>query len=304
MTEAPPTAPAWRRGIAHPDVATAGFGLALAVGVCWPMLGDRPLYLLDWMIGPRPSLPSPSMLGLNGGHSAGVVGDLVFTVLVRVIGQAASWLGLFAVFPIASVGVGRLTGGWRWSCVAAAALYCVNPWVFNRIYAGDITLLLGYALLPFAVSSALKATDLARQPLLAGRGRGLEIATSAIAPALWWAVLTAFAPHYAWIYGVVLVSVVVVTRRRRWRQVDWLVGCAAFFAVMSTYILLPHSLTELRTTVGIASLDLYGTTADAHLGLLPNVAALYGFWRLAPGPALPKDVVTGWPLSWRLSWWS
>jgi hypothetical protein len=31
-----------------------------------------------------------------------------------------------------------------------------------------------------------------------------------VAPALWWAVLTALSPHYAWIYGaVVLVSFVV-----------------------------------------------------------------------------------------------
>jgi len=66
--------------------------------------------------------------------------------------------------------------------------------------------------------------------------------------------------------------------------------------VLSLYILLPHSATELPTTVGTTSLDLYKTAADPHLGLLPNVAALYGFWRLGPGPQLPKDVVTGWPL--------
>lgn len=294
MTVAPSAAPTWRRAFAHPDVATACFGVAVAVGVCWPVLGDRPLFLLDWVIGPRPPLPSPSMLGLDGGLTTGVVGDLVFTVLVRVIGEAATWLSLFAVFPIASVGVGRLTGGRLWPRLAAAALYCVNPWVFNRIYAGHLTLLLGYALLPFAVSSALKATNPARRPLLSVRG--WEVPTSAIGPALWWAVLAAFAPHYAWIYGVVLVSVAMVTRRRRWWLVGWLVCCAAFFGVMSMYILLPHSVTALGTTVGTTSLDLYRTTPDPHLGLLPNVAALYGFWRLAPGPVLPKDVVTGWPL--------
>ena len=234
------------------------------------------------------------MLGLDGGLTAGVVGDLVVAVLVRVIGDAVSWLALFAVFPIAAVGIGRLAGGSRWSRLGAAALYCINPWVFNRVYAGDIALLLGYALLPFAVSGALKATAPGVGSSSALRRR--PVLDQVITPALWWAVLTAFSPHYAWIYGVVLVSLLLVTRRRRWWLAGWLVACAVCFAAMSTYILLPHSVTELRTKVGITSLDLYRTTPDPHLGLLPNVAALYGFWRLAPGPVLPKDVITGWPL--------
>ena len=44
------------------------------------------------------------------------------------------------------------------------------------------------------------------------------------------------------------------------------------------------------------SLDLYRTTGDPHYGLFVNVAGLYGFWRLGPGPQLPKAVVVGWPL--------
>jgi len=111
------------------------------------------------------------------------------------------------VFPVAALGVGRLTGGWRWARLAGAALYCVNPWVFSRIYAGDIALLFGYALLPFAVSSALQATD-------PSRGRWL---IRMLCPALWWVVLTALAPHYTWIYGLVLVAVVVVRRPWSWQ---------------------------------------------------------------------------------------
>jgi hypothetical protein len=64
---------------------------------------------------------------------------------------------------------------------------------------------------------------------------------------------------------------------------------------MSTYILLPHAVTTLPTQVGPSSLALYQTAGDPHLGLFANVLGLYGFWRLGPGPVLPKDVVTGWP---------
>lgn len=67
-------------------------------------------------------------------------------------------------------------------------------------------------------------------------------------------------------------------------------------SVMSLYILLLYSGTKALTAVEATSLGLYRTTADAHYGLLVNVAGLYGLWRLGPGPELPKAVVVGWPL--------
>jgi len=344
--------PRWQRLVDHPDAAPLLLGLVLALAVCWPLLGGRPLFLLDWVSGPHPPLPSTTMLGLDGGLTAGVVGGVVMTILVRTIGEASTWLVLFAFFPVAAVGAARLAGGWRWARLTAALLYCVNPFVFNRIFAGQLSLLVGYALLPFAVASAMKATrgfvtepttvpsitdphvagseptsplpaDLhhagagptsllladqqptsspARETALGGWRRAQAPARASLGviavlgPVLWWAVLTAISPHYVWIYGLVLLAVVVVTRPFTWRLVAWLAGACAAMGVLSLYILLPHSATELPTTVGTTSLDLYKTAADPHLGLLPNVAALYGFWRLGPGPQLPKDVVTGWPL--------
>ena len=75
----------------------------------------------------------------------------------------------------------------------------------------------------------------------------------------------------------------------------WFVLSVVTFAVMSAYIVLPHSATNLPTRVGSVSLALYRTTGDPHLGLFGNVLSLYGFWRTGPGPELPKDVITGWP---------
>lgn len=271
------------------------------------------------------------MFGLDGGLTSGVPIGIVVTTLARSLGEATSWLVLFCVFPVAAVGASRLTGGWRWGRLAAATLYCVNPWVFNRIYAGQIGLLFGYALLPYAVISALRATGHWPGPReretrtvadVAMSGASPQIASpqdttvsggpaarirsgrfglgpswvERLSPVLWWAVLTAIAPHYVWIYGLVLVAVVVVTRPFTWRLVTWLAGSTAAMVVLLLYILLPHSATQLPTRVGTTSLDIYRTTPDPHLGLLPNVAALYGFWRLGARPVLPKDVVTGWPL--------
>ena len=148
----------------------------------------------------------------------------------------------------------------------------MNPWVFNRLYAGHIPLLFGYALLPFALRSAVAA---ARRVTGSWSPRSL-------APVLWWAGLTALSPHYAWIYGAVLVGSCLVARPwRRPQVVVWLVCCTGLFVLTNLYILLPHTATELPTTVGATSLRLYRTTGDPHLGLFVNVAGLYGFWRLA-----------------------
>ena len=275
-----------RRLLASPDAVTAAWGLLLGGGICWPLLSGRPVFLLDWVTGPHPPMPSPAMLGLQGGLTAGVLDQAVLTGLVRVIGGAATWLPLLAMFPLASWAIGRLVGGRALPRITAATLYCVNPWVFNRVFVGQVPLLVGYALLPLAVRSALDAPPRRRATLLG--------------PALWWAALTALSPHYAWIFGVVMAAAAAVSCPRSWTgaalRVGWLAINAAGFTVTSLYILLPHLSTKLPIAVGPHSLAIFRTTGDPHLGLFPNVLGLYGFWRTGPGPTMAKNVVKGWPL--------
>ncbi|MHB1906005.1 MAG: hypothetical protein ACYCRG_03785 [Acidimicrobiales bacterium] len=260
-------------------------GLTLGLAVCAPLIGTRRVFLLDWSFASHTPLLGPTLLGLNGGLVTGVVGSIGATLLNLVVGGVATWLPIFVFFPLAAVGAGRLAGRSRWSRVAAGALYAVNPFVFNRIYVGHLPLLIGYALLPYATLSAIRSPSGSRLRWLA--------------PALWWATLTALAPHFAWIFGVVVVAVAVVvacaTRRSAGRALAWLLTVVGSFTLTNAYIFLAHSSTNLPTHVGQVSLDLYRTTADPHVGLYANVLGLYGFWRTGPGPELPKDVIAGWP---------
>lgn len=264
-----------------PDLPALVLGLVLAVGVCFPLAAGGRLFLLDWVVGSHPTTLPTAALGLNGGLTTGAPATLAVDWLVRFFGPVMTWLPLAAFFPVAAVSISRLVGGSLWSRLAAATVYCVNPFVFDRVYAGHVQLLLGYALLPLATRSAV----------LSGRGRGSG--PRALAPALWWAVLTALSPHFAWIFGIVVVAATCFRWRLRLRGAMWLVLVVGVFALLSAYIVLPHSATQLPVTVGDNSLATYRTTGDPHLGLFVNVLGLYGFWRL--GPQLPKDVVTGWP---------
>jgi hypothetical protein len=253
--------------------------------VCAPLFAGGRVFLLDWSIGPHIAIANPGTLGLNGGLTAGVVGSVVFVILNDLLGSVATWLPIFLFFPIALVGAGRLAGRSPWSRVAAGTLYAVNPFVFNRIYAGHLPLLIGYALLPFAVAAALRSLS---API-----------SRWVIPALWWAVLTALSPHFAWIFGAVVIGIVVVASLTRsqtiGRVLGWFATCAGLFVLMSGYIILPQTASNLPTKVGSVSLSLYRTSGDPHLGLFANVLSLYGFWRIGPGPELPKDVVDGWP---------
>jgi hypothetical protein len=266
----------------HPHFQSLVVGVVIGCAVCLPLFGDRPVFLLDWATGPHTRVVSPGLLGLNGGLTTGAVASAGVVAVGRVVGPAVTWLVMLAIFPLATVAAGRLTGGSRGARLAAGTLYAVNPFVFNRLYVGHLALLVGYALLPFATISALEAP--AR--------RGARMLT----PALWWAVLTASSPHFAWIYGVVVLAAAVAHWHEGLRALGWLLCSAAAFAVMSTYVLLPHTATQLPSQAGPASLAIYRTTGDPHLGLFVNVLGLYGFWRTGPGPQLPKDVVAGWPL--------
>jgi hypothetical protein len=269
----------------HPDALTFALGVVIGLGVCLPLIGGTRVFLLDWSTGPHLAVATPSALGLNGGLTAGIGGTVAMALLSRVIGGAMTWLPILVFFPVAAVGAGRLAGRSKWSRLAAGTLYAVNPFVFNRLYVGHMPLLIGYALLPFATIAAIRSlsSSLSRWAV----------------PALWWAGLTSLSPHFAWIYGVVILGVVTVaffTKQHPFRRiVCWFAACVGAFVLMSAYLILPSSATNLPTQVGAVSLSLYRTTGDAHLGLFANVASLYGFWRTGPGPELPKNVVSGWP---------
>ena len=272
--------------IAHPAhrkrVLGIRWGALLAVTVCLPILGLQTLLLLDWVTGPHAPLIPPDAMGLSGGLVSGVPFTIVVDWLVRNLGGAGTWIPLVAVFPIAAMGVSRLVGGSTRARIAAATFYCINPFVFERIYAGHVALLLGYALLPFATASALAF-------MMSGRW-------SLPTPVLWWAVMTALSPHFVWIYGIVLVAAWIAHQPATLRSLGQLAAIGASFLVLTTYIWLPSTQTQLPISTRTASdLAAYTTTGDPHLGLFPNVLGLYGFWRLGPGPQLPKDVVTGWP---------
>ena len=262
----------WR----HPDLPAVGLGLVLALGVCWPFFGGGRIFLLDWVFGPHTPVLPTSFFGLDGGLTTGTPFAVAMGAASTVLGAPATWLPIAAVFPIATLGMSRLVGGSQWARLGAGTLFAVNPFVFQRIYAGQIALLLGYACLPFILRSMSTGVD----------ARGVRKLT----PVLWMALVTAMSPHFAWITAVLLFAVV-VCHRRRLAALGWAALVGGCYLVSLAYVFLPPAGTTLPTA---GNLTTFQTSGDPNFGLFGNVVGLYGFWRTGPGPVLPKNEISGW----------
>lgn len=252
----------------------AGVMLTLAALVCWPMLGG-PVLLLDWVVaGKTPVLPR-TVLGLDGGQVAGAPLVVAANLIGSVIGDAVTWLPFVLFFPIAGLGAARLAGGGSQGRIAAALLYVCNPFVFDRIAAGQVGVLAGMAVLPWAVQILVEARD-----------RTMD---HAIRIALMWALLIATGVHFAWIFGVVVLVASLVTRRFK----AVLVG-VALTGIASLYLVVAPLGQQLSVTVGRSDLAAYRTQGGGFFETLGNEVGLYGFWRRVP--TLPKDINPVWPL--------
>ena len=272
--------------IITPTGASVALGVVIATLVCFPFFHSGRLLLLDWVQGVNTPFLSTSLYGLNGGLTTSVLPSLAMSLLNALFGGAATWIPLFVFFPLATFSIGRLVGGGSWRRVAAGTLFAINPFVFNRIFVGHIALLLGYALLPFAISTLLNSA-------VAAKHQWLRVV-------LWWFLLTSLSPHFVWIFGIPIgitfLYELALCRQKTSRTVQWLMSVLSIYLVTISYLLVPSLFTSLPTTVGTTSLNLYRTVADPILGLIPNVLGMYGFWRIGPGPTLPKNQLPGWIL--------
>jgi hypothetical protein len=267
-------------GRAHTAVVASApllLGVVLAALACYPFAGGR-LLLLDFVSGPHQPLLPVTAFGLDGGLTGGLPLAIGFPLLDRLLGQAGSVVPAAVFFPLATTGAARLV---RTAALPArlgtGLFYAVNPFVFDRLYAGQLGLLLGYALLPFAVTALL---DAAREPHRVGRA------------ACWAGVTVMMSEHFAWIL-VPVTAAIALTRPHRVRACVRLAAAALGAAAISSYLLAAPVLVGTRPAGALAQLAAYRTRPDPRAGLLVNVSGLYGFFR--PGPAEPKNLLSGWP---------
>ena len=262
---------------------------ALAAGVAGPLLGSGLILAVDAAPVPRAQL-DPSYWGLGQGTHEGTVSRLPLDAVLAALG----WLTSVALVQKCVLVVAIALAGWGMhrlvevshpgARVYAGLLYAVNPFVYERIWTGQLYVVLGYAVLPWAFA--------AFRSLLRRR-----TASPALFVVL--ALLVGIAsPHMAILFGLMcalaLVATAAVAKHRTRRGLLVAVAGLALAALGSAWWLLPTpGVTGLWSHIGRAQLALYASVPDPHLGLVPALLGLSGYWNDAR-PAI--SYVPAWPL--------
>jgi len=269
----------------HPGPAVAFLVCgALTVAIVLPLARSGTLLLLDY--GTYPAGPRPQLDASVWGFPPGLVTRAPVDVVLFSLFGALDWgwlrlLPFLLVAPLAWLGFRRLLGGNHLAVAAATTLFVVNPWSDDRMSAGQVYLVVGYAMLPLLASM-----------LLVRPARSL---THVLLTGLLIALLIALAPHFIFIAGLlVLVALAVALAARDWSRARGIGTAMLVVAALSVYWLVPALIYHPESLpVSNADLTAFQTSSDTHLGLGLNVLGLYGFWR--PGAPLPKDLLSGWP---------
>ncbi len=261
------------------------FYAGLALLVLGPLLKPGYILLLDYVVGPNPKFLINGDAALNSWP--------VFTLLYGVSKIIPSWLVqklvLFGILFTAGVSMHTTvpvkSQGARYF---AGTLYMINPFVFARLQAGHIGLLLAYAITPFVIGAFLKLlyeTDI-KNGVVAG---------------IWLTVLAIFSLHSMFVLIVLAIGIVVFVwnnrrdRDRLMRLGKCLIAFLLVFLVLNAFWLFPFVFgSSPISSIDSRQIKDFETRPDGQYGVIFSVAGLHGFWHTQMFNL--KKTVPIWPL--------
>jgi hypothetical protein len=271
----------------------------VALLLLWPLLGPGYILTLDMVFAPKLALPevvTSSYLLHASLHILNLVipSDVIQKLL------------LFAILALSGVGMHRLMRYLQsiimpvtmsqWAMYASGLLYMINPFVYSRFMAGQYSVLLGYALLPFFVTSLLRFV----------RGPSLKTSLPLAAWALGISIVSIHTLGLALVIGVVALVQAIWLHRSESKYLKRLWGYVAATGVVlfiaSSYWLLPLLQGSGPTASSIATFQAsdqsaFATEGNSIVGKLIHVLRLQGFWGEREGLYLmPQEQFVLWPV--------
>jgi hypothetical protein len=258
------------------------FVLGLEFAMFSPLLRPGTVWLLDspsYLMGPHPALPQGSWAA-----APWRVVRAPFETALSMVYRFLPWgqvrlLPLLLVPVLATFGFRLLFDGDWIATIASSLLFVVNPFVYERMLAGQEYFLLGVAALPLSVALVVRARSAVK---------------SGIAVGSMLAALITISPHLAFIGAVLLAGLIAsgLINRTRTLTMTSVVALGVAGAATLAWVI-PSGFAGQSATSGL-DVQLFQTAADSRLGLLPNVIGMYGFWRA--GWPLAKESLSTWPL--------
>lgn len=256
-----------------PDILPALFFALLSLAIIFPLFSSGYIFSLD-------SFAVPGRLLWPNLNAPWLIWQSFLTALSYLL--PSYWtqkLMLLAIFFLSGWGMARLVPGSLAVKIFAGLFYSINPFVYERVMAGQWWLLVGYSLVPFILKT--------QSPVLQ-------------------AILMTLLFNVSTHYGLAMMVFLAIFYFFRFRAGEKLLRDAVIVAglvlILNINWLLPTVLgkTELNLSLGQfnqGDLQVFQSQPDARLGLVFNLLSGYGFWAEAHDYFLsPKSVVNFWPV--------
>jgi hypothetical protein len=243
------------------------------MAVAWPLVAPGYLQLLDAPTGPDAVFPSFFPLPSEGVAALGLPSSALFRAALGLFHEiapsavnkalvlAALSLSVFSCYHLARTRFDIVSG----AAALGALFYAVNPFTHQRLISGQLYLMLGYALLPFAVAAVV---DLVSR---ASMKNGARAAT-------WSAGLLLVSPHIGVVAAVLaIVGCAVATGSwfDRGRAVS-LIGVGTLG--VGAFWILPSLERSASASTSLADLQVFASQPRGW-GSLVYSSLLHGFWR-------------------------
>jgi hypothetical protein len=249
----------------------------LSLAILGPLLRPGYILSLDMVFTPHLDFTS-NLYGLN--ESLWTVTSAPLYLVMQELGHIIPpWLIekiiLFLTFFVAGVGIHRLPFLRGTGAYFAGVLYMMNPFTYVRLMAGQWGLLVGYALIPFAVGSFISLVE----------GANLK---KAVKLALLTTLVTVFSLHSLFILlfvYLVIFSVKLIAERKQLPALSHAGKYASLSAIMflalNVFWLAPVFTGGGTALTQISGQDIaaFAPRATSHLGTAFDIASMHGFWR-------------------------
>ncbi len=259
----------------------------LSLVIVFPLL--PPGYILTMDIAFTPKLPVPVWTS-----STFFFGSLLWLLNLFIPSFVLQKIMLFLVFFLAGWGMYRLIAI-KYGRIGffGGIFYAINPFVYERVMAGQWQFLLGYSLLPFVISSIIDFFNRLEKK-------------NTLFLALWTLILLNLVVHFSLILVAMILIYGAIHAYFHQEKIPVLMKRLVLFGVIAFLFninwLLPAilGLSGVSQTVGAfdsSDLTAFQSVPDKSLGLIFNLLSGFGFWPEAYDYfVLSKNVIFFWPL--------
>jgi hypothetical protein len=271
------------------------FFLLLALLILGPLLAPGYVLSLDMIFTPHMS-STMQFYGLTESLSASLPMSLLLDGFSFIPMWLIQKLILIGIIFLSAVGMYRLMpSSSKFGRYFAAFLYAVNPFVYVRFLAGHWALLLGYALLPFALKYFISMLE--NPPVKA------YLSKTTFVCLFFYTVVGIFDLHMLFILlglSLILLVIRLVIERKDARRIRAIITSvvilSVFYVAVNAFWLFPVATTQgtYLQSIGTSDLYAYAPVGTGGFGAAFSLASMYGFWR--GGYSYTMDFLPGWYL--------